>query len=718
MMKNFIIYRTYFIAAFIATIPATLLRAQDDELPQETQSAILDAIEFLSENSDYEVDYEELYDKLRFLAEKPLDLNEADFDSLNELGFLSLAQIESLINYRIKVGKLVNIYEIQAVPDWDLSTIARVLPFISVEGRIDDFQATPLELFFGGKYYWFTRFQRVLEDQAGYLEKIQSDSTYRANYTGAPWRIYSRFRYTNGNKVSYGITAEKDAGEVLFGSYQPKGFDFYSAHLFIRDIGIFKNIILGDFQANVGQGLILWTGIAFGKSAEAISIKRNAIALRPYTSINEYAFLRGGGITLAKGHWESTLFGSYRKMDATITPLDSLGNPIDLSDYDEEEPIEEADINSYQTSLPMDGYHRTLTELDKKHKLGAYTAGGNVRYRQRNFNIGINAIYNHFMLPINKAQFSYNQFQFNGNNLINTSVDYNFLIKNIHLFGETAVSGNGGWATLNGIMKSLHPTLDISILYRHYQKEFQTFSGAPFGENLIPQNEEGLYTGVVFTPIKKWKIAGYADLFRFPWLKFTTDSPSIGADQLVQVTYKPSRNIEIYGRIRNRNKEQNLSASSDNIDQVVDRNQVNYRIQLMAKISKVLILRNRVEWVRLKEGNRPLEIGFMIYQDIQYKPLGKPYSLSGRIALFDTDGYNTRIYAFENDLLFSFNIPAYQNQGIRYFIMGRYKFGHWGDLSVRFAQTNYRDLKTIGTGNEAINDHHKSEIKVQWMFKW
>ncbi len=706
------------------------LLGQSQDLPPEAESQILDAIEFLSENSDYDVDYEEFYDMYKILLLEPLDLNKANFETLYDFRLLTLGQIQALMEYRLTVGELINIYEIQSVPEFDLATIYRILPFVRVSGELDDFQATPKELLFGGKYYWFTRFQRVLEDQAGYIPKIQSDGSLAPNYLGSPWRIYSRFRYTNGNKVSYGITGEKDAGEEFFKGSQKNGFDFYSAHFFMRDIGPFKNIALGDFTANFGQGLILWTGLGFGKSADAVNIKRNAVALKPYTSVNEYAFLRGAAVTLEKKKWETTLFASYRNMDATITAVDSLGEPIDPSDLEpsDEEGSENIDVDQYQTSLPMDGYHRTNTEVSKKQKLSALITGANLKYSSRNFAMGINGVYHKFGLPLARAQYAYNQYQFDSDQLFNLSVDYRYLYRNMHFFGETGMSNNGGLGTLNGMMMAIHPTVEMSILHRYYQKDFQTFFGLPFGEATKPQNEEGLYIGTVITPIKKWKLAAYMDMFRFNWLRFTADAPSRGGDQLVQLTYKPNRNIEIYARYRNKNKEQNLSASTDVIDQVIERQQQNFRIQVQSKINKELILRNRVEFVRFNEANRPRENGYILYQDIQYKPLGKPYSISGRVALFDTDSYNSRIYAFENDVLYSFSIPAFQGRGIRYFIMTRFKIMRWGDLSLRLARTEFRDAKqvfigdqsfsSIYTGNALIKKSHITEFKIQWMFKW
>ena len=50
---------------------------------------------------------------------------------------LSETQINSLLDYRQKFGKFLSIYEIQAIPDFDLATIRKILPFHGICGEIN-----------------------------------------------------------------------------------------------------------------------------------------------------------------------------------------------------------------------------------------------------------------------------------------------------------------------------------------------------------------------------------------------------------------------------------------------------------------------------------------------------------------------------------------------------------------------------------------------------
>ncbi|QEC40466.1 helix-hairpin-helix domain-containing protein [Pseudobacter ginsenosidimutans] len=63
---------------------------------------------------------------------RPLQLNRAGEEELQSLQLLQPWQIRSLLLYRKTFGKLLSVYELQAVPGWDHETILRVLPFLSI----------------------------------------------------------------------------------------------------------------------------------------------------------------------------------------------------------------------------------------------------------------------------------------------------------------------------------------------------------------------------------------------------------------------------------------------------------------------------------------------------------------------------------------------------------------------------------------------------------
>ena len=100
-----------------------------------------------------------------------------------------------------------------------------------------------------------------MQKQKGYYADYDGD----IQYLGNSHRTYFKYQLKS-NYLQAGFTAEKDAGENFLGSNQPYGFDFYSAHIQAKKIGQIKNVIIGDYQMNFGQGLVMQSGMSFGKS--------------------------------------------------------------------------------------------------------------------------------------------------------------------------------------------------------------------------------------------------------------------------------------------------------------------------------------------------------------------------------------------------------------------------------------------------------------------
>src|ERR1051325_1763965 len=139
----------------------------------------------------------------------------------------------------------------------------------------------------------------------------------------------------------------------------------------------------------------------------------------------------------------------------------------------------------------------------------------------------------------------------------------------------------------------------------------------------------------------------------------------------------------------------------------------NWRTQLIYKISTEVTFRSRVEVLWYDAKGTVSENGFLIYTDVLYKPLLKPFSGNIRLQYFETDGYNSRLYAYENDVLYSFSIPVFYDKGYRYYVNLNYDLTKKVSCWLRWSQTIYPGRSSIGSGLDEISGNHKSEIKIQ-----
>ena len=663
---------------------------------EEPPQAMEQQLENLTESGEDEVPEDDAYQQqLVHFIKTPINLNYADDGQLKELKILSPIQIYNLISYRNLLGSFLNIYELQAVPGWDVTLIKILRPYITVSNRLK-FAVNLKSRFNDGENTILIRSTNVLEKSQGYLNNGSATTNF---YQGSRQKLLARYKYIYKNLLQYGVTAEKDAGEEFFKGRQRSGFDFYSAHLFVRNLGVIKSLAIGDFTVNLGQGLIQWQGLAFKKSSDVLNIKRQSDILRPYNSANEISFNRGVGITLKRNNWETTGFASYRKIDANFK-IDTLN------------------LEGYVSSLQTSGYHRTSSEIDDKHIQSQLSFGGNINYTVPTFNVGINAVHYNFGYPITKASNLYNMYALTGTQFGNYSIDYGYTFKNMHFFGEAAFDESLNKAFVNGLLINMEANISMTFLYRNISKAYQSLYSNAFTESSLPNNESGFYSGISIAPFDYLKIDAYADFYHFPWLKYRVNAPSSGNDYIVQVTYKPNKQVEIYSRFKTEKKAINYNPFEVPLDHVMPKVKQGLRTQFSFKINSRFTLRSRVElsWFD-KKGNDP-QNGFLMFTDVLYKPLLKKLSGNIRFQYFETDGYDSRLYAYENDVLYGYSIPVFFDKGYRYYLNIKYdirkNFSVWG----RIAQTIYPDKRGIGSGLDMIRGNRKSGLTLQLMWSF
>ncbi len=665
---------------------------------QDRTEIVQQRIEFISEQLGSEdIDLTNIIEQLYFYYDNPLNLNSASSADLEELNLLTTIQINDLILHRKLFGNLISIYELQTLKYWDLSTIQLVLPFIRVDDKLDNLHVSLKEALKQGDYEVFLRYQRTPEERSGYDDVPDSIlSSSNSYYYGNPDRYYTRLRYSYRTNISIGVTGEKDAGEQFFQGAQKSGFDFYSFHAFYKGGKYLKAVAIGDYQIQIGQGLNLWSGYAFGKTADVTNVKRSANPLKSYTSVDETRFLRGAAFDLGWKDFSFTGFASAKKVDASGI-ADSLFDDL-----------------QYVTSINLSGLHRTNSEIERKDVLTEYITGGNLRYATRGLQLGLAGVYQGYDKEFNKAIQPYNQFDFRGKDMYALSGDYSWVFQNFNFFGETSWSSyNGSWAHLHGFLASIDTKASLSVIYRNYGRGYQTFYNNGFSEGSNTQNENGLYAGlkVKFSPY--WTFNGYVDFFKFPWMKYQIDGPSKGNERLAQISYKPTKTFEIYARYRYQNKERNSRFSDGTVTALENVIQQNFRINVSYAVNEFFTLKSRIEWVNIQRPSQPFEKGLLVTQDLLFKPKNLPFDLSLRYALFDTDSYDTRIYSFENNALYAFAVPAHYYQGNRAYVLIRYSFLNYFDLWVRYGVFIYNNRTSIGSDAEEIMGDKKSDITIQ-----
>lgn len=639
-------------------------------------------IESLASQNATDEDYEILLNELELLRSNPIELNTCERSDLEKLPFLTDFQINSFLEYRKEKGKLLSVYELQVIHGFSDDVIQMIIPFITVE---ETGSYGPKTVGRYGRHEASLRIQRVLEKSRGY--RTLDPVSEKMRYPGSPWLMNFQYGFAYGNRLRAGVTVEKDPGEELFRGSN-RGFDFSSAYVMVNGMKFIHSAVAGDYRLAFGQGLTLWNGTAPGKSSLPLSVAKRQDAIKAYTSNDENNFFRGVAATSAIGKFTLTAFISSKNKDANITDTLSSGRIC---------------FSSFQES----GYHRTSSEIADEKSVRETAYGANIIYRGNTLKVGATLVQYHYNKYLERNDDIRNLHDFSGNRLLNAGVDYSLILKKIRFFGETSY-GNSHIATLNGILLNTGKYASFSLLYRYFAAGYFSMNSSAFSESSKNTNEEGLYAGMVFHPAARLTVSAYADFFSFPWLKHELSRPASGTDFLVQADYKAGKNTDMHLRLKYKSDPEDIVNDSSAIPDVIESELSGIRYHIRYKLTKQLTMQNRIEVTQSDESH-----GLMLYHDASYALVKVPIEFDFRLAWFNTSDYDSRIYAYEQDITSGFSFSPLYDVGFRGYIMTVFRITPSIKATLRYSSTYYLNKSTIGSGYDKINGHSRNDLKFR-----
>lgn len=676
--------RLALILAFLFSLSANAQTPAKGELEMQ--------IESIAEGSeDEETDLLQLAENIQILQANPIELNFATAEDLEKIPYLNVFQIHNLLQYRQHTGTIFTPYELQAIKGFDQATIQMILPFLSfnTEKAIPDLKLKNIVRY--GYHDVTLRSGRILQERKGFIDSTEN------GYLGSPYNSLLRYRWRYRDYLSIGLVAQQDAGEPFGGPYQKAGADFWAGHIALTNYGNLQKLIIGDYQAQFGQGLALWSTLAFGKSAEAVEIKRYARGFLPYAGSEENRFMRGAAATYRL--WKKldvSAFYSKNKVDANRVIADSL--------LPEE-------ISTFQTT----GLHRTESEIYDKDANTLSQLGGNLHFRGNTFSAGFTVVNYQLEKELQAGSQLYQKYRFSGSELTNYSLDFNYIFKSINLFGEIATDDQMNLAGVAGFQSNPADGLYFTLLYRNLAKAYQAIYNAPFGES-GNYGEQGTYFGLQWQLNKTFLLKSYVDLYQFKWLRFGVNAPSKGQDYLAQLEAYFSRYFTAYVRLKH--EVQQITADRETgISQLMERSKSTVRFHFGYSVSSQLRMASRLEYSFYDEDQLD-ETGYVLFQDVKYYFRRTPLQLTARFSLVETDSYNTRIYAYENDLTYVFSIPPYYGRSSRFYLLASYDLNQSIDLQAKYGYFHFYDRDEISSGLNTIQGNKLSEIKAQVRIKF
>ena len=646
-------------------------------------------IEQWAEQNDSETIPDEIIEDLATFIDNPINLNDTASDLLAALPFVTDLQRNIIKAYIAQNGEMVTMAELHFLNGFDSLQIRLLSLFTTVEHVKREEKFTLREMLQNGHSNLRLGFKTIYPRSRGYEEE---------KYLGSPFRYYFRYKFQYSNRITFQLSADKDAGE-------PKNFDYYGYHLMLNDFGIVKRAIVGKYQLQFGQGLTLWSGFAPWGGLE-MPLRRYGQGIRPASAFCEYGYLRGAAttLTLIPNHLEATLFYSYVKRDATISSSDS-------NDYGQ----------TIFSSIYNSGYHRTETEIAKKRVLGEQLAGGHLQYRTTSLTVGATAFGTFFNNEIQPESYVYNVYAFRGKRLFNAGIDASWRYHRTLLFAEAAIGSARGdasnlstippLAALVGLQTNFNSDNSFSAVYRYGSPTYHNFFANTVGQSSSPQNE----TGVIFTfnallPLAI-RLSASADYFRYPWMRYRMYAPSYGTDYRVRL----QKSINTYTLLTLqyqyntsfRNSDQQLYAVEP-----ITRQRLSFHIDY---IREGWHLQSRVILTSFHCLDHSPEHGFLMLQDIgrTFTLFGNEMTLSARASIFDISAYDARIYTYESDMMYEFSAPMMMNRGIRCYVVLRHDITKDLSLAFKYGISYYPEEESLGSGYDSTKGSSRHELKAQ-----
>ena len=270
-----------------------VLLVTEISLSGQDRYGVAEILNFLGAEHPEEVNEEEV-ERLADYFQRPLKINQATLDRLVDSGLMDRYKAMSLVDYRARHGDVLSKVELSLVDGFGESFVQTLLPFISFESAMLPGQRKR------DKYLWDTD----LHFKGGM--KYSDGSQWMSG-------VKSKFEYGDRMAASLAINSP-------YGQFSPDKFN-YSASMLLRFPRIHTRLVLGDFNARFGQGLLLWNGLSLSSLSSPSAFMKNPVGLSLSSSYTgNYAFTGIG--------FESN-FGKY--VMSAILALPDIKNRSDVS---------------------------------------------------------------------------------------------------------------------------------------------------------------------------------------------------------------------------------------------------------------------------------------------------------------------------------------------------------------------------------------------------
>lgn len=643
--------------------------------------------------TDEEIDWETVDNLLSDIQLQPLQLSTLTKSQLEQFPFLSDRLIENILYYIYRYQPIRSLKELRGVEGMTERIYRYLTPYLQLDNTNGITDSIRWRSWFKSpRILLISRLKIPFNQRAGYADYSYDQIKQNPNikYLGANFYHNIRARINFSQHINIGINMEKDEGEPLFGRYAP-GYDFYSGYIGVKDVGWLSQLIVGDYKAAFGYGLVMNTHFYLGKNLTAAGFHRMAKGISPSNSLQEYGYFRGlaAEFSLTK----------RLKYSAGISFIQADGRVDSL----------------FIKSLITDGKHRLISERKRHNTISNFMVINALYYNQKQYELGLTAVYNHFNKVLNPDYRSYNKYYPRGNDFVNYSLLYKFFFNRLIVSGELAADRQPALAWQNRISYQPNVNNSIFIINRYYDRKYQSIFGNAFRENSQLQNEIGTLIGFENNSLRNLNILLTTDVFYFPYLRYrVSKSGTWGIDINTIVHYSPSYSLRFM--LKGGYKSKYRDYHPDKLTTlVIPHGRSRVVAEMQYQFSEQWILKNNVQWVHVSDARYRQSNGWMFGSGMSGGWGSRlRFSVSG--TLFSADDYDARLYAYEPGMLYTYSGYSVYDRGVRGALLCKYDWDSHFQLQMKLGATHYFDKDRIGTGTETIIGKNVAGFELQFRY--
>lgn len=645
-----------------------------------------------AEDGVSEDDVDNTLEELDVLRAAPINLNAARREELLRIPFLTEAQADSLIAYREAKTFFTTLGEMQFVSGLS-STERRWLSLFLYAGESKRSKGSK-EATRRHARQWHhelvTSLAVPLYQREGNKAHDDDELSQYPNhqYLGNGLANTVRYRLNYATSVRAGVTLQKDAGEP-FATYSNYPYDYVSAYAAYHSPRGAWDVLGGDYEVGSGQGLLLGAGLYQSKSQLLANANAGRFRIKPHTSCNEARFFRGVAVRRDFGKVETAAFLSYRKRDALLS-------------------------GDTASTIYTDGMHRTMGEIDRRRTLGNVTAGARVGYTSPKLRAGLTGVFDYYDHVVWPTLRDYNRYYLRGKTAAGVSADYTYRGRTLSVTGEVAADDGLHIATSHTARVGLPCGIALNAQVRYFSPRFVSAGGRTRQEGSRVQNETGVLLGATWRMQNRLELQTYVDGFLFHRPTYRASAPrSKGFEWSVTGKYFATDAWTFRLRYRVKTKQQTITDYSGYLEYVAT-----HRASLGATYSpsSSVSIGLSADGVVATSQTLGANGGWMLSSRSAWKP-SKKLSLSAFAALFFTDGYTSRLYAYEPQMRYAASFPSFYNHGMRLVGLCTWRVHKALSLSARYSLLHYFNRDVIGSGTQAISSSSQNDLMFQASFK-